>query len=244
MTTERGRSCGAWLPASDPIVAQIMASSPHQPSRAAAPSAAASASVFASASAPGSNGLSLPVAAQPDVVLAWEKDGFYAKQIHQQLKVIEERSIIRHPQEIACMRACHTPAQPHPHTRHPPHPIQEVAEALMGARRVELLGPEVEALGDLLYYGLTVLGGGWAPCSSCTLRFQPTTPNDPLPQLLIKAWKRWARSTATSCSWRSAGAWLGAIASCPSPGCGGPSWWGPRSCATTCPRCVVRGGVM
>lgn len=36
---------------------------------------------------------------------------------------------------------------------------QEVAEALLGARRVELLGPEVEALGDLLYYGLTVLGG-------------------------------------------------------------------------------------
>lgn len=31
--------------------------------------------------------LSLPVAAQPDMVLAWEKDGFYAKQIHQQLKV-------------------------------------------------------------------------------------------------------------------------------------------------------------
>lgn len=36
-----------------------------------------------------------------------------------------------------------------------------MAEALLGARRVELLGPEVEALGDLLYYGLTVLGGAY-----------------------------------------------------------------------------------
>lgn len=34
-----------------------------------------------------------------------------------------------------------------------------MCEAAFGARRVELLGPEVEALGDLLYYGLTVFGG-------------------------------------------------------------------------------------
>ncbi len=33
------------------------------------------------------NALSLPLATGPDIMLSWEKDTFYAKQIHQQLKV-------------------------------------------------------------------------------------------------------------------------------------------------------------
>lgn len=33
------------------------------------------------------NNLGLPLAAGPDIMLSWEKDAFYAKQIHTQLKV-------------------------------------------------------------------------------------------------------------------------------------------------------------
>jgi hypothetical protein len=33
------------------------------------------------------NNLGLPLAAGPDIMLSWEKDSFYAKQIHTQLKV-------------------------------------------------------------------------------------------------------------------------------------------------------------
>lgn len=33
------------------------------------------------------NNLGLPLAAGPDIMLSWEKDTFYAKQIHTQLKV-------------------------------------------------------------------------------------------------------------------------------------------------------------
>lgn len=67
------------------------------PPRQAAPSAAAAAAATAtnrpssstSTGSSTSNGssLALPVGTQPDMVLAWEKDGFYAKQIHSQMKV-------------------------------------------------------------------------------------------------------------------------------------------------------------
>ena len=50
------------------------------------PSSSSSASP-AAAGAAASASLSLPLATQPDMVLAWEKDSFYTKQIHQQLKV-------------------------------------------------------------------------------------------------------------------------------------------------------------
>lgn len=95
------------------------------------------------------------MATQPDMVLAWEKDGFYAKQIHGQLKV--------RLRAVPCIS--YTPIRCRPDNptidQRYQRLVQEVAEALLGARWVELLGPEVEALGDLLYYGLTVLGGAF-----------------------------------------------------------------------------------
>ena len=64
-----------------------MASPP--PRRAAPSAAAATTAANHSSNTSISNGssLALPVGTQPDMVLAWEKDGFYAKQIHSQLKV-------------------------------------------------------------------------------------------------------------------------------------------------------------
>lgn len=66
-----------------------MASPSHRRGN-SAPSAAAPSTATTTAPHPSSsNGssLALPVATQPDMVLAWEKDGFYAKQIHGELKV-------------------------------------------------------------------------------------------------------------------------------------------------------------
>lgn len=94
-----------------------------------------------------------PFASGPSIVLAAEKDMYYTKQLHQQLKVcVGPSSSTDWHHHLSLLTICY-----------PRYKTQELAETVLGPRRAELLGPEVQSLGVFLYYGLTVFAGKERP---------------------------------------------------------------------------------